>query len=104
MPSRVEVVRSVVSIVEADTVAHDVYHRDARSEVGIWVDFVDEGVLAPITNHESEAEDGEREEEHECACFGIESGHVDEECVAGEFCETGADGEIGFALFDEVDR
>ncbi len=80
VPSRVEVMRCMVAVIEAYTVTlfvllalvhiwwsgsqgeayHNIYHRDARSKVGFGVDLVNERVLAPVAYHECETHDGER--------------------------------------------
>ena len=76
----VEVVAGVVAVVEAEAVTRDVDERDARPEVGVGLDLVDEGVLAPVPDHEADAHDEQRDE-------------VDEEGCAGVECEEG--GEVG---------
>lgn len=60
-------------------------------------------MLAPVADHEGEAQDGEGEEEDEGAGERVEFGHGVEEDVAGGFAHEGSHGEIFLALADEVE-
>lgn len=83
----------------------DVNQSDARAKVGVGVDFVDEGMLAPVANHQAHAELHERQQEH---AEGRAPGHIspeeEEGGVVADFPEGGFAGEIGLALAEEVQR
>ena len=43
----------MVPIIVAETVARDIDQGNARTEIGIGIDFVDKGMLSPVFNHQS---------------------------------------------------
>ena len=53
--ARVQVVAGVVAVVVAVAVGRRVDQGDAAAEVRVGLDFVDEGVLAPVPRHERDA-------------------------------------------------
>jgi len=62
---RVEVVRGVVAVVEAEAVRGNIDQSDTRPKVRIRLQIINKGMLAPITNHQSNPHDREREQENE---------------------------------------
>lgn len=81
VPARVQVVRGVVSVVEREAVAllllvcksnegrgstyRYIDEGDTRAVVRVRVDWIDERVLAPVSNHQPAPHNGQREDEHE---------------------------------------
>lgn len=88
--ARVEVVRSVVAVIEREAVTlvicqSQIYmlsrrvetHRninqcDTGQVIRIRVGRIHESMLAPVTDHQSQAHDGERKDEHERGSAGID--------------------------------
>ena len=65
--------------------------------------LVDEGVLAPVSDHEAQAHDGERDEEDEGGGAGVDvREHGVEEEVGCDFAAAGLEGEGGLAVGEEV--
>lgn len=103
MPKRIKMVGSVVAIIETVSIWRDVNERDAGSVIGVWVFVVDEGMLAPISDHEAEAEEKEGEDVDEESWAEIGASHEDEESVICCFPERAFEGECVLFLLEEVD-
>lgn len=82
----------------------DVDQRDARAEIGVRFDFVDEGVLAEVADHHPDAHLDEGDDEDEEGRLEVVSCHEVDEAVGGKLRDGGADGQGGFALPQEIER
>ena len=101
--ARVEVVGGMIAVVEAEAVARDVEERDAGPEVGVRVGLVDEGVLAPVPDHEAGAHGEEGDQVDEEGGARVEGGEEGEISVGGEFGEEGFEREGGLVFAEEVE-
>ena len=102
VPPRVQVVRGVVAVVEAEAIRADVEERDAGAEVRGRVEVVDEGVLAPVADHEGDAHAEEREEEDEDGGSRAEVCHECDEGQPGDFRQDGFERRAVLPPPDEV--
>lgn len=86
MAARIEMVSCVVAIIEAEAIAGYIDESYARTEVRVWFEFVYEGVLAPVADHETEAEKDEWYDEGKDAGSSVDFGcHEVHECHACHF-------------------
>jgi hypothetical protein len=60
---------------------------DATPEITIRLQFIHKRMLAPIANHQSQAQLHERDQEHERRSSGVQAVHAGHEGVAREFGE-----------------
>jgi len=93
----------VVAVVEAVAVAGHVEEGYAAPVVRVWIDVVDEGVLAPISDHEAEAEEEEGENVDEEGWAEVLTGHEVEEGVVCCFPKGAFEGDGVFFLLEEVE-
>lgn len=56
VPQRIQVVRRVVSVVEAEPVARNIDQGNARPKIRVWLVLVNKGVLSPVTDHQGDTE------------------------------------------------
>lgn len=82
----------------------DVDQGDAGAEIGVWFDFVDEGVLAEVADHHSDAHLDEGDDEDEEGWLELVPCHEVDEAIGGKLRECGSDCQGGFALSQEVER
>ena len=102
MPARVQVVRSMIPIVEAVPVAGHVDQSDGGTQVGSGIDVVDKGVLAPVTDHQCDAHLQQGQHEHEERGAEVLASADVDEGVRGEFRDEGPDGQSALVLAEEV--
>lgn len=76
--------------------------RDARPVVGVRLVGVDEGVLAPVPDHEAEPHQGQGEQEDEQGRVAIKEEQGEEGGVVSELPAGGLESHLGAVLAEEV--
>lgn len=78
---------------------------DARPEVGVRLNLVNESMLSPVASHQSQAHESERDQEHERRRTGIDKAvHQVQEDIVTDLASRSLKREIRLACTQEVHR
>lgn len=104
VPEGVEVVAGMVAVVEAEAVGRNIHQRHTRAVIRVGLIGVDKRVLAPVADHESDAEEEQRQpkDKRRGRGVGLEGGK--QRNVAANLPEGGLAGQHGPAGPPEVAR